>query len=76
MTLLEKKSKRKALAIRTLVESGEYSPSYALEQVESLNDNGKLLDIDYEPLAEWLESLINGTTEEEIGEVVEQGVEE
>ena len=71
MTLLEKKSKRKALAIRTLVESGEYSPQYALNEAERLNDEGKLLDIDYEPLAEWLEELIN-TPEETPEETTEE----
>ena len=59
MTILEKKSKRKATAIRNLVETGEYSPSYALIVAEELNDTGKLLDVDYEPLAEYLESLIS-----------------
>ena len=59
MTLVEKKSKRKATAILNLVKSGEYSPSYALMIAEELNDNGKLLDLDYEPLAEHLEELIN-----------------
>jgi len=59
MTLVEKKSKRKATAILNLVKSGEYSPSYALMVAEELNDNGKLLDLDYEPLAEYLEELIN-----------------
>lgn len=67
MTILEKKSKRKAIAIRNLVESGEYSPSYALIIAEELNDNGKLLDVDYEPLAEYLEELIN---------IIEETVEE
>jgi len=58
MTILEKKSKRKALAIRRLVESGEYSPQYALDKAEELNDANLLLDADYEPLAEWLEELL------------------
>ena len=65
MTILEKKSKRKATAIKNLVENGEYSPSYALMVAEDLNDTGKLLDVDYEPLAEWLEELINKPEEEE-----------
>lgn len=68
MTILEKKSKRKATAIRNLVETGEYSPSYGLIIAEELNDEGKLLDIDYEPLAEWLEELINKPEEEETNE--------
>ena len=59
MTIIEKKSKRKATAILNLVKSGEYSLSYALMIAEELNDNGKLLDLDYEPLAEHLEELIN-----------------
>lgn len=59
MTILEKKSKRKATAIKNLVESGDYSASYALMIAEELNDTGKLLDVDYEPLAEYLEDLIN-----------------
>ena len=59
MTIIEKKSKRKAIAILSLVKSGEYSLSYALMIAEELNDNGKLLDLDYEPLAEHLEELIN-----------------
>lgn len=65
MTILEKKSKRKATAILNLVHTGEYSPSYALMIAEELNDNGKLLDVDYEPLAEFLENLINEPTIQE-----------
>ena len=59
MTIIEKKSKRKATAILNLVKSGEYSLSYALMIAEELNDNGKLLDLDYEPLAEYFEEVIN-----------------
>lgn len=65
MTILEKKSKRKALAIKTLVDSGEYSASYGLYEADRLNDEGKLLDVDYEPLAEYLEELINKPVEED-----------
>jgi len=68
MTLLEKKSQRKAKAIRTLVDNGEYSPAFALNEAERLNDEGKLLDVDYEPLAEYLEALM----EEPIKEVEEE----
>lgn len=71
MTILEKKSKRKANAIRNLVETGEYSPSYALIVAEELNDTGKLLDLDYEPLAEYLENLINPVEEETEEENIE-----
>ena len=65
MTILEKKSKRKANAIKLLVENGEYSVAYAMIVAEELNDEGKLLDADYEPLAEWLDSLINPTENNE-----------
>lgn len=58
MTILEKKSQRKAKAIKLLVEQGEYSIAYALMLAEQLNDEGKLLDIDYEPLVEWLEEQL------------------
>lgn len=76
MTILEKKSKRKATAIRNLVENGEYSPSYGLMIAEELNDEGKLLDVDYEPLAEWLEELINKPEEEDEEENPEENIEE
>ena len=72
MTILEKKSKRKALAIRTLVDNGEYSASYGLNEAERLNDEGKILDIDYEPLAEYLEELINTPVDEPIEENIEE----
>lgn len=63
MTLKEKKSKRKAVAIRYLVENGEYSAGYASMVAEGLNDEGKLLDVDYEPLAEWLDELMQSSAE-------------
>lgn len=55
MTILERKSK----ATLNLVKSGEYSPSYALMVAEELNDNGKLLDVDYEEVASYVEDLLN-----------------
>ena len=58
MTLIEKKSERKKKAIMLLVENGEYSIAYAMMLAEELNDNGKLLDNDYEELAEYLESFL------------------
>lgn len=58
MTILEKKSERKKKAIMQLVYNGEYSIPYAMMEAERLNDEGKLLDNDYEELAEWLESLL------------------
>lgn len=59
MTILEKKSKRKKEAIMQLVSTGEYSIAFAMMEAERLNDEGKLLDNDYEELAEYLESLLN-----------------
>lgn len=76
MTLVEKKSKRKATAIKNLVENGEYSVSYALIIAEELNDNGKLLDVDYEPLAEYLEELINKPIEEPMEDLVDEILDE
>lgn len=65
MTIIEKKSLRKKKAIMNMVKNGEMSIAYALMEAERLNDEGKLLDIDYEELAEYLESLL---TPEEVGE--------
>ena len=62
MTIIEKKSLRKKKAIMNLVSTGEMSIAYALMEAERLNDEGKLLDADYEELAEYLEGLL--TTEE------------
>lgn len=59
MRLPEKKSLRKKKAIMQLVEAGEYSLAYAMMLAEQLNDEGKLLDNDYEELAEWLEAKLN-----------------
>ena len=50
MTILEKKSLRKKKAIMQLVESGEYSIAYSMMLAEQLNDEGKLLDNDYEAI--------------------------
>ena len=74
MSIIEKKSQRKAKAIRLLVESKEYSIAYAIMLAEELNDSGKLLDVDYEPLVEWLEDKLE--PEEEFENVEENGVEE
>ena len=75
MTIIEKKSERKKKAIKLLVDNGEYSIAYALMLAEELNDNGKLLDVDYEELAEYLESLLV-PVEEPIDEIVEEQPEE
>ena len=74
MTILEKKSERKKKAIIQLVSSGEYSIAFALIEAERLNDEGKLLDNDYEELAEYLESLINPVVKVDTGE--ETGINE
>lgn len=64
MSILEKKSLRKKKAIMMLVESNEYSIPYAMIIAEELNDEGKLLDNDYEELMEWLENKLNPPTPE------------
>ena len=75
MSIIEKKSQRKAKAIKTLVITGEYSPAFALNEAERLNDEGKLLDVDYEPLAEWLEEKLEPVVEENIEENIEENLE-
>jgi len=78
MTIIEKKSERKKKAIMQLVQSGEYSIAYAMMLAEELNDAGKLLDKDYEELAEYLESFltVDESTEEVSQEETENPVEE
>ena len=81
MTLLEKQSKRKCKALKTMVESGEYSPAYALEKLEDYFDRGKVIEVDYEELAEYLEELMNTPEIEEetiddIEELIEEPTEE
>ena len=73
MTIIEKKSLRKKKAIMNLVKTGEMSIAYALMEAERLNDEGKLLDVDYEELAEYLESLL--TSEETPEELAEENIE-
>ena len=75
MTILEKKSKRKAKAIKLLVEQGEYSVPYALMLAEELNDDNRLLDEDYEELVEWLESILEPQVVEEEAEENEENIE-
>ena len=74
MTLLEKQSKRKCKALKTMVESGEYSPAYALEKLEDYFDRGKVIEEDYEELAEYLEELMNTPEIEE--ETIEEPTED
>ena len=64
MSIIEKKSLRKKKAIMLLVEDGEYTIAYAMMLAEELNDQGKLLDNDYEELMEWLEAKLNPPTPE------------
>ena len=72
MTILEKKSKRKMKAIMLLVESGEYSVAYAMIVAEELNDDGRLLDNDYEELMEWLEARLEPVPEPVEEEIVDE----
>lgn len=65
MSIIEKKSLRKKKAIMLLVEDGEYTIAYAMMLAEQLNDEGKLLDNDYEELAEWIETKLNPPVPEE-----------
>lgn len=74
-TIIEKKSERKKKAIMGMVKNGEMSIVYALSETERLNDEGKLLDTDYEELAEYLEELLN-PVEEPIEEPEEELYEE
>ena len=76
MTIIEKKSERKKKAILNLVKSGEYSIAYALMLAEELNDEGKLLDKDYEELAEYLEGLLTPEEPETEENTEEKEVEE
>ena len=81
MTIIEKKSERKKKAIMGMVKNGEMSIVYALSETERLNDEGKLLDKDYEELAEWLEALLpvdepEPTPEPEVEETPENVEEE
>lgn len=75
-TIIEKKSERKKKAIMQLVTSGEYSLPFAMIEAERLNDEGKLLDNDYEELAEWLESLLEPQEEEETPEEPQENEED
>lgn len=68
MTILEKKSARKKKAIKEMIKNGDWSLGYALNEVERLNDENKLMPNDYEELAEYIEELLN---QEEVIEQVE-----
>lgn len=78
MTLLEKSSRRKCKALKNLVDRGDYSPAYALEKLEEYFDKGKVIERDYEELAEYLEDLIDNPVEEPSTEPVveEEPIEE
>ena len=71
MTIIEKKSERKKKAIMGMVANGEMSIVYALSETERLNDEGKLLDNDYEELAEYLEGLLEDNVDEQIEDAEE-----
>lgn len=72
MTIQEKQSLRKKKSIYFLVDNGEYSLGYALLLVEQLYDNGKLIEADYEELAEYLEDLLNKPEDKEQTEPIEE----
>jgi len=76
MTILEKKSERKKKAIMKLVQNGEYSIAYAMIEAERLNDEGKLLDNDYEELMEYLESLLEPVDTVDTVETVDENLNE
>ena len=63
MTILEKSSNRKCKSLKKMVEIGEYSVAYALERLENYHDEGRIIDIHYETLAEYLESLLEPVEE-------------
>ena len=69
MTIVEKSSNRKKVAILELVKNGEYSVAYALSKVEELHDNNKLTDADYEEVATYLENLISNEQLDETEEI-------
>ena len=68
MTVQEKQSLRKKKSIYYLVKNGEYSLGYALLVVEELHDKGKLVESDYEELAEYIEELLDKVEEETLVE--------
>lgn len=76
MTLLEKQSARKCKALKNLVDRGDYNPAYALEKLEEYFDKGKVIEKDYEELAEYLEDLIDNPVEEVEEEIVEEAIQE
>ncbi len=74
MTIVEKSSNRKKVAILELVKNGEYSVAYALSKVEELHDNNKLTDADYEEVATYLENLISNEQLDETEEITEENI--
>lgn len=77
MTNLEKSSKRKVKSIKYQVEHGEKSIGTALREVERLNDDGLLMQKDYEEIAEYLENLMEKEEKEEVNvEIPEEPVTE
>ena len=70
MTIIEKHSERKKKAILYLIDKGEYSLGYALLKVEELYDAGKLIDEDYNELADYIEELLNKVEETPVEEII------
>lgn len=81
MTRIEKKSANKKKALIKLAEIGEYSIAFAMMEAERFNDEGKLLDNDYDEVIAYLEELMQPKeepqeiifNEEENNEIVEEG---
>lgn len=64
MTRIEKKSANKKKALIKLAETGEYSIAFAMMEAERLNDEGRLLDNDYDEVIAYLEELEESEEEE------------
>lgn len=70
MTIREIRSRRKKKSIYYQVKHGEKSAAEALEEVENLYDAGKLIEADYNEIAEYLEEILDREVETE--ETVEE----
>lgn len=68
MTNLLISSNRKKKSLLFQVKKGEKSPWLALEQAERFHDEGKIIEADYEELAEYLENLLNEEVPEEVSQ--------
>ena len=75
--ILEDLSKIRVKAVKNLVKQGVYTVDYAIMQVDSINDKGKLIASDYEDLMNYLIELQekNEVLEQEEIEVIEDVIE-